>query len=92
MTLKKRLALIIILGMASMLTSGLLALYVNIYFLLMVIFFQLITAFFTLTLLCPHCNKKVLYFPVEILGLKVPFCICWIPKQCPHCKSNLQGK
>jgi len=49
-----------------------------------------VTGWFVMNLRCPNCGARVLYAPVRIGSITIPFVTSWIPKQCRSCRSSLR--
>lgn len=90
MSIRAQFRLLVVIWFVGGMIAGLLAMYVNIYFLALLFILLVVIAFLSLNLTCPNCKRRVLLRWVKIPGLKIPFCISWIPKRCYHCQAVIE--
>jgi len=59
------------------------------YYLAGLLLIAAVVAGYMMNLKCPACGKRVLYKPITVFGITIPFWISWIPKQCSKCGAPL---
>ena len=87
--LRNRVRLTTLLFVANGLALLLGALMISQFFLIALLVLLVICGGYVLSLRCPNCGNRVIYNPVDFLGVKMWMYTPWVPERCSQCTYPL---